>query len=43
VPPVAVTVTAVVPPLHKILPALELATNNGGSLIVIFVTLTPSF
>ena len=34
VPPVADTVTVVVPPLHKILPALDDALNAVGSLTV---------
>ena len=33
-PPVADTVTVVVPPLHKILPALDDALNAVGSLTV---------
>ena len=36
VPPVALTVTVVVPPLHEILPADEDALNTVGS-----VTVTP--
>ena len=34
VPPEAVTVTVVVPPLHKIAGALDEATNTAGSVTV---------
>ena len=37
VPPEAVTVTVVVPPLQDIVPALDEATNSVGSLTVILV------
>jgi hypothetical protein len=37
VPPVALTVTVVVPPLHEILPADEDALNTDGSVTVTLV------